>query len=75
MKVKTLFFSVLREQLKKSEAVVEICEGETVASLAQRLAGSPAFPLLFAVNQEYVARDYVLKEGDEVAFIPPVAGG
>ena len=28
-----------------------------------------------AVNQEYVDMDTELKEGDTVAFIPPVSGG
>jgi len=29
----------------------------------------------FAVNQEYVAPETALHEGDEVVFIPPVSGG
>ena len=28
-----------------------------------------------AVNREYVGADTVLRDGDEVAFLPPVAGG
>ncbi len=31
--------------------------------------------LRFAVNQEYVEGDTALRDGDEVALIPPVAGG
>ena len=31
--------------------------------------------ILFAVNHEYVHADYLLKDGDEVAFFPPVTGG
>jgi molybdopterin converting factor small subunit len=30
---------------------------------------------MFAVNMEYCDRDYLIKEGDEVAIIPPVSGG
>ena len=30
---------------------------------------------LVAVNHEYVNRDFKLKDGDEVAFFPPVTGG
>ncbi|MEP6794014.1 MAG: MoaD/ThiS family protein [Saprospiraceae bacterium] len=29
----------------------------------------------FAVNEEYVLNDMILKEGDEIAIIPPVSGG
>ena len=31
--------------------------------------------LLYAVNREYVGREAELREGDEVALIPPVSGG
>src|SRR5207249_9015171 len=31
--------------------------------------------LLYAVNKEYAKRDRELREGDEVALIPPVSGG
>ena len=30
---------------------------------------------MFAVNMEYCGRDDIVKEGDEVAIIPPVSGG
>lgn len=29
----------------------------------------------FAVNERYVGEDHTLRDGDEVAIIPPVAGG
>lgn len=54
--------------------------GATVGQMAGRLA--EMFPRLgramgirLAVNKAYVALDHVLKEGDEVAVIPPVSGG
>jgi molybdopterin converting factor small subunit len=28
-----------------------------------------------AVNREYAAADTLLRDGDEIAFLPPVAGG
>jgi molybdopterin synthase catalytic subunit len=31
--------------------------------------------LLYAVNREYADRDFELRDGDEVALIPPVSGG
>ncbi|MGD8592332.1 MAG: MoaD/ThiS family protein, partial [Gammaproteobacteria bacterium] len=30
---------------------------------------------LIAVNMEYVTQDHLIKDGDEVAFFPPVSGG
>lgn len=81
MKVRVLFFAILRERLKRDEEELEVDKGETVSQLADRIL-SPLFTegislnsILFAVNNEYVSKDYSLKPGDELALIPPVAGG
>lgn len=74
MKVRLLFFAVLREKMKKSEMECEVHPGETVSALARRLLGLE-FSILFAVNQKYVPSYYEPQEGDEIALIPPVAGG
>ena len=50
----------------------------SVETLWQSLrAGKDALPeqILFAVNHRYVHADYQLKDGDVVAFFPPVTGG
>jgi len=31
--------------------------------------------ILMAINQDMVDRDAVIKDGDEIAFFPPVTGG
>lgn len=51
--------------------------GLLVELLVARHPGLRAFEgrLRFAVNEEYAGFDTVLREGDEVAVIPPVAGG
>lgn len=47
--------------------------------LESLLAQEPFRPLpteaLLAVNQAFARRDAVLKDGDEVALMPPVSGG
>ena len=81
MKVRLLFFAVLRDIVGKSETDVEVPEGTRAADLWQRLRGqyqqlaAYAQPPMTAVNESYVRPEVVLREGDEVAFIPPVCGG
>ena len=78
MNIQVLFFASLKEHLGQAETQVEISSSQTVAALWNRLsADREALPeqILFAVNHEYVHADYQLKDGDEVAFFPPVTGG
>jgi MoaE-MoaD fusion protein len=67
-------FAGLRERAGWSERDVEgVTHVEDVwpsLSLGPEPAG-----LLYAVNKEYAQRDRELREGDEVALIPPVSGG
>jgi len=79
--VRTLFFATYRELLGRSELEVELPDGATVADLVERLRargspfdGLPARPTV-AVNRAYASLSSSLGPGDEVAFIPPVAGG
>jgi molybdopterin converting factor subunit 1 len=81
MKVKVKFFAMLKERTGVAEAIKEIKEGSTVGELWGTLQRDypklavPGIRLLYAVNQEYVTADHVLKEADEIVFIPPVSGG
>jgi molybdopterin synthase sulfur carrier subunit len=78
MTIQVLFFASLKEHLGKAEVQLEVPPSQTVAALWQTLSmGVDAVPeqILVAVNQEYVHADYQLKNGDEVAFFPPVTGG
>ncbi len=74
MKIRILYFAALREKMNRSDDTVEASAGETPAGMAKRLIGSDA-TLLFAVNDQLVSRDYELADGDQLAFIPPMAGG
>lgn len=81
MKVRVKFFAILRERAGAAEVSKEIQDGCTVAQLWESLQrdypklGGPTFRLLYAVNQNYVTGEEILKDGDEVAIIPPVSGG
>lgn len=81
MRVRVLFFAVLREKAKVDVIDWELPEGATVAALWRNvLAAHPTLEpfsasVSFAVNEEYRERDSPLHEGDEVALIPPVSGG
>ncbi len=77
--MKVLYFSVVKERIKKGEEELDF-KG-TVSEL--RLVLSQKYPELrdllerikFAVNEEYVGDDYELKGDERVALIPPVSGG
>ncbi len=79
--VKVLFFSLLRDVVGGEEMEVAIAEGETVATflegLMERFPGLRAWEskILVAVDRGYADREAVLRDGQEVAVMPPVQGG
>jgi len=80
MRVRMLYFAVLRDIIGKSEADVTIPEGTRAAEVWQMLRRdhrelADYEQPLTAINESYAAPDSILREGDELAFIPPVAGG
>ena len=81
MKVRVLYFSVLKDLTGIEEGKVTLTEGATVADLLTHLFQSwPALQawdtsLLVAVDQTYAKRDTPLHEDAEVAIMPPVQGG
>lgn len=81
MTVKTLFFASYRDLAGVSELDVELPAGATVADLIAQVSvaqpGLAALPqaVAVAVNRQYASHDAALADQDEVAFIPPVAGG
>jgi len=81
MRVTVLYFGLLKDLFAKDCVFVELAEGETVGGLL-RLSEKNASKhsdvwrsLAVAVNREYVGVEHVLREGDEVALLPPVSGG
>lgn len=81
MKLRVLYFAVFRERLRKDEEDLELPDGATVATALDALGARHADVAKLrgrfrvAVNQDFVDDDHALHDGDEVALIPPVAGG
>ena len=81
MKVSVLFFGLARDLTGFEQEQLEVAPGESLGALLRRY--QTRFPrlremsgsLLAAVNQEVADPSRVLRDGDEVAFMPPVSGG
>ena len=80
MKVSVKCFSQVQYALGQTELLVELENGSKASDLEKliriRAKGKlDDVSLRVAINQNYVNEDTKLKDGDEVAFIPPVQGG
>ncbi|HEX8619783.1 MAG TPA: molybdopterin converting factor subunit 1 [Thermoanaerobaculia bacterium] len=81
MTVRLLFFAVLRDIAGRDTRELSLDEGTTAGEVWQSLRASYAKladytqPPMIAINETYATPDAVLRDGDELAFIPPVAGG
>jgi len=76
-----VLFARLRELAGTSNVACQVPDGGSARDAWNALVGS--FPTMrdysrsvsCAVNAEYAPFTSVLKDGDEVAFLPPVSGG
>jgi molybdopterin converting factor subunit 1 len=80
MTITVLLFASYADALGRSSVDVAVEPGATVRDVVRRvveLAGSAPLPPapVVAVNQSYASYDQTVRAGDEVAVIPPVAGG
>ena len=81
MRVRLLYFAVLRDIMGTSDAELTLPDGTSAREVWQTMRSDHAEladyiePPMTAINESYAAADTVLKDGDELAFIPPVAGG
>lgn len=81
MHVRILVFGALKEIVSDPSLALELPDGARVRDLLAHYRG--AFreheklwdSLAVAVNQEYVSSAHLLRDGDEVALLPPVSGG
>jgi molybdopterin-guanine dinucleotide biosynthesis protein A/molybdopterin converting factor small subunit len=79
IQLKIQYFAVLREERGVSEETLET-RAENPAQLFQELADRhgisfPGDRLKVAINDEFTSWETPLHDGDNVVFIPPVAGG
>ena len=81
MRVQVLYFGVLKGFFEGERDTVELADGARVGDLLELLRDRAAEDLpvwrslAVAVNREYAGMDTELKDGDEVALLPPVSGG
>lgn len=81
MKVRLLFFAVLRDIAGTDARDLDLAAGSTAGDVWQMLRTTYAKladytqPPMIAINETYAAPTDALRDGDELAFIPPVAGG
>ena len=81
MRVTVRLFARLRDIIGASEMARELEPGATIGTVWRQLAAE--YPGLAdysrsissAVNADYARMDQELRDGDEVAFLPPVSGG
>lgn len=74
-------YAGLHQLIGHRELEMQLPEGATVAQLCDRLGEqypvvNELLPtLVCAIDEEYVEPSHALREGDDVALIPPVSGG
>jgi molybdopterin synthase catalytic subunit/molybdopterin converting factor small subunit len=81
MRIRVLFFGMLKDMAGRGADSLELPEGATVGDLLAhysthipRLAAY-APSLALSVNQEYASAGAALHDNDEVGLLPPVSGG
>ena len=81
MQVRVLYFGVLKDLFAGEGAALELAVGATVAEALRLLREGASkqsdvwTTLAVAVNREYAGGETVLRDGDELALLPPVSGG
>jgi molybdopterin synthase catalytic subunit len=81
MRVRVLFFGMLKELAGTSADAIEMREGASVRDVLLHYESripqlkSALSSLALAVNQQYASPDTQLNPDDEIALLPPVSGG
>lgn len=77
MSIQVRYFASLRERMGRDGDAISGSEAQTVADVWARVSAAQPLPAntLVAINMEYSRLEDTVKDGDEVAFFPPVTGG
>src|SRR5215470_5875681 len=81
MRVRVLFFGILKDLVGKASESLEVREGATLADVLTHYESSvprmrELLPTIaMSVNQHYSGPGALLGDNDEVALLPPVSGG
>lgn len=81
MRIAVLYFAVFRERIGRSDEELALPDratvGDAIAALAakHKAIADLAGRFRVAANREFVDDSRVLRDGDELVLIPPVAGG
>lgn len=82
--IRLLYFASLRERVGTGTEELPVDDSRRVADVLARLrarggtwaeALAPEQTVLTAVNQDMARLDTPVRDGDEIAFFPPVTGG
>lgn len=81
MSVRVLLFAELKDIIGSHSIELDVEKGMSVEQiLCQALGDHPQKKIwqdhvLYAVNEEQVAKDHIAQDGDVVALMPPMTGG
>jgi molybdopterin converting factor subunit 1 len=81
MGIRVLFFASISDIVGMRETSVEAAGFKDVKSIFDKFAREKSSletyrsSVLFALNSEFARPDSPVRDGDEVAFFPPVSGG
>ena len=78
MQVSIKYFASLRELMGESSVFIDIDKESSIDDVWQHVTKNKKIELdnvMATVNMEYVKPSYVIRDGDEIAFFPPVTGG
>ena len=77
MSITVKYFASMKDYLGRSEDIIDYDNITTIDDVWIRIAQDKKRPpnTLAAINLEFASFQHSVKDGDEVAFFPPVTGG